>query len=94
MVLPFGQRHAPAPPAIAASRRRITLRGVREGARPWHATLARVRARARFRVLASSVDLAPYIRPARRFDDVFDQGVTNDELYTQAVRPLIATIFR
>ena len=30
----------------------------------------------------------------RRFDDVFDEGVGNEELYQRAIQPLIATIFK
>ena len=32
--------------------------------------------------------------PTRRFDDVFDEGVDNAQLYVQTVQPLVGTIFR
>eukprot|EP00887_Chlorella_sp_A99_P004075 scaffold11.g4075.t1 len=41
------------------------------------------------------VDLTKFIeRHSFRFDDVFDENVTNDQLYSTAIQPLIATVFK
>lgn len=43
----------------------------------------------------TKVDMTRYIETHQfRFDDVFDADVNNDSLYIQAVRPLIATVFK
>jgi len=43
----------------------------------------------------TKVDMTRYIESHRfRFDDVFDENMDNDTLYINAVRPLVATVFR
>ena len=41
------------------------------------------------------VDLTKYVEHhAFSFDDVLDEGVSNDAVYRSTVQPLVATIFR
>jgi hypothetical protein len=41
------------------------------------------------------VDLTKYVeRHAFAFDDVLDEAVSNDAVYSSTVKPLVATIFR